>query len=285
MGEIIILATRQSPLALKQTELAIQYLQKKLPETTFEVLPLLTTGDRQAAWSLEEQGGKGLFTKELEDALLQGHAHLAVHSTKDLPTELPAGLVLAGFLPREDSRDVLVTRQGLLREEIRTLASGSPRRRAQAKLLLPGIQELKEIRGRVTTRLDKIADGYADATIVAAAGLKRLGISEAYPGVDLSFLEVEEMVPAVGQGVIGLEVSEGLLERFEGLFDLDAGYAVRVERTFLTALGGGCHAAYAGHYKNGYLHIYHEKSGYKKLPFLAQGKGIQEEIEKIVKAL
>ncbi|MEO6873889.1 MAG: hydroxymethylbilane synthase, partial [Opitutaceae bacterium] len=149
----IILATRKSPLALVQSELVATHLRTAL-KVEAELLKIVTTGDKQVEWSLEQKGGKGLFTGELEQALLRGEADIAVHSTKDLPGEMPVGLAIAGYLPREDPRDVLVLRSDLTAPK--TLATGSPRRRLQVAKLFPGV-EFSEIRGNVDTRLRKIA--------------------------------------------------------------------------------------------------------------------------------
>src|ERR1051326_2064447 len=133
-----------------------------------ELLKIVTTGDRQAEWSLENKGGKGLFTGELEAALIRGDADVAVHSTKDLPGEMAAGLVIAGYLPRADTRDVLVVRADV--SSPKTIATGSPRRRLQLAKLFPGLV-FSEIRGNVDTRLKKIAEQHvADGTVLAAAG-------------------------------------------------------------------------------------------------------------------
>ncbi len=265
----VILATRRSALALTQTRLVAEYLGGRWPECAFDTLELITTGDRQQAWSLETKGGKGLFTGELEEALLRGEADAAVHSSKDLPTTLPDGLVLAGFLPRERPNDVLV-----LREDCgtpKTLATGSPRRRAQAALLFPGA-EWTEIRGNVETRLRKIAEGQADGTILAAAGLRRLGIG-GRPGLRFRELKVSEMVPAPGQGAIALECRKEFADELAPALDAETGLAVRAERAFLHALGGGCHAAFAAHYRDGYLEIFHERTGYRKEALSLEGPG------------
>jgi len=263
MPQKITLATRKSPLAIKQTEMAVDYLSPKIPDASFEILPLSTTGDKQKEWSLEEKGGKGLFTKELELALLEGRADLAVHSAKDLPTELPEGLAIAGFLNRGEPGDVFAIREDIT--EPKVIATGSPRRRSQIKQRFPNATYI-EIRGNFKTRMDKIVNGYADATIMAAAGLKRLGI-DSFPGLKFHFLTPEEMVPAVGQGAIALETTTENTKRFKDLLDQETAYAVTVERTFLAALGGGCHAAYAGYYKDGTLHTFHQEVGYKAFPF------------------
>jgi hydroxymethylbilane synthase len=162
----IILATRKSPLALAQAELAASRLRAHFPGVECALLKVVTTGDRKVAWSLEKQGGKGLFTAELEQAILRGEADVAVHSSKDLPNELANGLVIAGYLPREDPRDVLVVRAGVTAPG--TIATGSPRRRLQISLKFPGAV-FTEIRGNVDTRLKKIVAGAADATVLAAS--------------------------------------------------------------------------------------------------------------------
>src|SRR3954471_17019028 len=143
----LILATRKSPLALYQTELVAAHLRTQLGVET-ELLKIVTTGDKQAEWSLEQRGGKGLFTKELEAAVSRGEADVAVHSTKDLPGEMPAGLAMGGYMPRADARDVLVLRTGV--DSPATLATGSPRRRMQVQRMFPEVA-FSEIRGNVDT--------------------------------------------------------------------------------------------------------------------------------------
>lgn len=253
----LVLATRRSPLAIKQTEMAMAHLAEKLPGTNFSILPMVTTGDQQQAWSLSKVGGKGLFTGELENALLDGTAHLAVHSAKDLPTEIPEGLDLAGFLPRADPRDVLIRR--VERAAIRSIACGSPRRRAQVGRLFPEV-EWREIRGSVETRLRKIAEGEADATLLAAAGLQRLGIT-GREGLIFDPLTLEECVPATGQAAIALEVRTAWRPWLEPFLDADTGLAIRLERYLLALLGGGCHSATAIHCQGHRLLVFQEKSG------------------------
>jgi len=256
----LILATRRSPLALRQAELARAALiaVPSAPWNRVELLELTTTGDRQRDWSLADQGGKGLFTRELEDAVLDGRAHLAVHSAKDLPTTLPHGLVLAGFLPRADPRDVLVRRADV--PVPRSVATGSPRRRAQAPYACPSwgrnLQWL-ELRGNVDTRLKKIAAGEADATFLAAAGLDRLGLA-AFPGLVFEPLPVDKMIPAAGQGAIALECRAADASLFAPFLCASTARAVFLERTILAALGGGCQTASAVHFAAGVLHVFHE---------------------------
>ncbi len=259
MKKKLIVATRRSPLALRQAELVINHLLNVMPGVDFEILGMVTTGDQKREISLEKEGGKGLFTKEIEEALLDKRADLAVHSAKDLPTESPEGLEFAGFLKREDPCDVLVLREGF--EDPRVVATGSPRRRAQLGRIFPNVRYI-DFRGNVETRLEKIARGDADGTVLAAAGLSRLGIDH-YDELIFRKLSVEEMVPAVGQGAIAVQCREGDFHRFSGLFDGGTRYAVEMERMFLRGLGGGCQAAFAGHYSDGRFFVFHEKVGYR----------------------
>ena len=216
MGPTLALATRKSPLALAQAALVADFLGARMGAQC-EIVKIVTTGDRQAEWSLEEKGGKGLFTRELEEALLRGEADLAIHSAKDLPGEAAPGLSTAGYLPREDPRDMLVLRAGA--GTPRTIATGSPRRRLQAALLY-GRPEFSEIRGNVDTRLKKIADQkVADATILAAAGLKRLGIAS-WPGLEFQPIAYDRMVPAVGQGAIAVQCRSADEGGYAGIFDM-----------------------------------------------------------------
>jgi hydroxymethylbilane synthase len=263
VSQTITLATRKSPLALAQTLLVESVILKVFPGIEVVQKQMTTTGDQRLAWSLEEKGGKGLFTKELEIAMLEGRADLAVHSAKDMPTEMEPGLVIAGFLPRETVEDVLVKRIGI--ESIGKLATGSPRRRAQAKLFLPDT-EFVEIRGNVGTRLSKIQSGEADATILASAGLRRLGISE-WKGLEFEYLSLNQMIPAVGQGAIALQCRAGEEERFRALTDPVTNQAVSIEREFLTMVDGGCQTAFAGHFKDNTLLAFHESAGRFTLSF------------------
>jgi hydroxymethylbilane synthase len=255
----IRIATRKSPLALAQTQLVIAHLQARMPGTSFEPWKVVTTGDRRLEWSLEKQGGKGLFTAEIEDALRSGDATLAMHSAKDLPGETGDGdLAVAGYLPREDARDVLVLRNGVSTPAI--LATGSPRRRGQVAALFPDVRFV-EIRGNVDTRLNKIARGEADATILAQAGLNRLGISN-WPGVVFRQLTLDEMVPAVGQGAVAVQCRTGDVARFAPLLDGPTFRNVSIERAFQARLGAGCQIAFAAHLDDdGMLRLFHERCG------------------------
>jgi hydroxymethylbilane synthase len=259
-------ATRKSPLALAQARLAIRFLSERLPDHDFELLEVVTTGDRQEEWSLEQAGGKGLFIGELEAALLDGRADIAVHSAKDLPTDMTGGLAIAGYLPRDDPRDVLVIRQELPRPG--SIATGSPRRRQQLQR-----QFIKasfcEIRGNVDTRLRKISEGLADATVLAAAGLNRLGIT-AHPGMRFQILPLAVCVPAAGQGAIAVQARPDLVPTLARMFDDVTLRAVNLERAFLRQLGGGCHTAFAAHYDGIGIHLYHDACGYQRFAVTPQ---------------
>jgi len=258
----ILLATRKSPLALTQTEMVAAHLRATIPGAECELLKMVTTGDRQAEWSLTKQGGKGLFTAELEQALLRGEAHVAVHSCKDLPGEIVAGLVVAGYMPREDVRDVLVFREGVTTPA--TIATSSPRRQMQVKKLFPAAT-FTEIRGNVDTRLKKIAAGAADATILARAGMNRLGI-HSWPGITFRPLNLDESVPAVGQGAIAIQSRAEDAARFAAVLDKATARSVTVERALQAALGGGCQMAFAAHVAGDKLYFFHEKTGIRTLP-------------------
>ena len=280
---VIRLGTRGSPLALRQTELAIEHLKKALPDTDFEIVKISTTGDNKQGWSLEQQGGVGLFTKELENALLENRVDVAIHSAKDMPSLDPKGLRILGYLPREDVSDVLVVKKGCKKPVF--IATSSPRRRAQAKPSYPNAV-WSEIRGNVDTRLKKVASGSVDATYLAAAGLNRLGIKE-WPGVEFNPINLEEMVPAGGQGAIALQCRVGDLDEVSQDFDQATNHAVKIERSFLAKLGIGCHTAFAVHYSEKKLLIYHESMAEPKaFKFEAESDDdINKSIDEIVETL
>jgi hydroxymethylbilane synthase len=263
------LATRKSPLALVQAEMAAVHLRQALGAEC-SLVPMVSTGDRRAEWSLEEKGGKGLFTAELEESLLRGESDLAVHSAKDLPSELPAGLAFAGFLPRADPRDVLVVRAGIASPA--TIATGSPRRRSQLQRLHPRAV-FSEIRGNVDTRLKKIAAGAADATVLAAAGLARLGIAS-WPGLEFRPLALKEFVPAVGQGAIAIQCRADEAGKFSPVFDAETARAVFLERAFQDALGAGCHTALGAHAEGRRLRLFHPDIGVREFE-LQEGDFLQ----------
>ncbi|MGF1448562.1 MAG: hydroxymethylbilane synthase [Opitutales bacterium] len=278
----LVLATRGSDLALRQAELTQARLEAIHPRVEVALEVVRTSGDRQTQWSLEQQGGVGLFTLEVERAVREGRADIAVHSAKDMPTQMEPDVTVAACLPREAVNDVLVVRKGVGVPQV--IATGSPRRRAQAKRLFPKAV-WKEIRGNVDTRLRKIANGEAEATLLAAAGLKRLGIL-AWAGVDLRPLEVRQMVPAPAQGAIALQTLTEKAHLLEGVGCGATLHAVTVERALLRALGGGCHTAYAAHWSNGRLWTFHETTGHGCFECAeSAGPELDARIETIAKAI
>jgi hydroxymethylbilane synthase len=255
--EPYVLVTRRSPLALAQAKLAAKTIEQAPGGRACTLLECVTTGDRRLEWSLEKAGGKGLFTSELEEALTARQALVAVHSAKDLPTELGAGLVLAGCLCRADARDVLVRREGV--EEIRSIATSSPRRRIQLSRHFAGAS-FTEIRGNVGTRLRKLAEGAADASVLAAAGLARLGI-ESFPGLLFETLDPRICVPAVGQAAIALQCRQEDRELVSSWCHAESTHAVVLERLVLERLGGGCQTAVAVHVSGTRMQLFHEACG------------------------
>ena len=243
------IGTRGSPLALAQARETRARLMAAwdLPEAALEIVVIRTTGDRITDRPLKELGGKGLFTREIEDDLLAGRIDLAVHSMKDMPTLQPEGLAIDCFLPREDVRDAFVT---LGAGGLADLAPGtvvgtsSLRRRAQLKARRPDL-EVVEFRGNVQTRMRKLEEGVAAATFLAMAGLRRLGMEE----VARRPVPVEEMLPAVAQGAIGIErrVADGRAAALlEPIADGPTGVRLAAERAFLAALDGSCETPIAG---------------------------------------
>jgi hydroxymethylbilane synthase len=278
----IVLATRKSPLALAQAELAATRLRAHFPGAECELLKVVTIGDRKLEWSLEKQGGKGLFTAELEQALIRGEADVAIHSSKDLPNESAGGLVIAGYLPREDPRDVLIVRNGVLAPQ--SIATSSPRRRLQICLQFPNAT-FTEIRGNVDTRLKKLAAGAAEATVLAAAGLKRLAIAS-WPGLEFRPLEFSAMVPAVGQGAVAVQCRAEDAARFAAALDPATARQLGLERALQGRIGGGCQLAFAAHATAGTLFFFHEDTGQRTVALspedFAQSSAAVERILKAV---
>ena len=251
------IATRKSPLAIWQAERVGSLIRAKMG-CAVELFPMSTTGDRQSQWNLSEKGGKGLFTKELEDSLLRRDTDLAVHSAKDMPTECPEGLALSTFVEREDPRDVLILKEGV--ETPKVMATGSPRRQAQLKERLPGCKWI-QLRGNVETRLQKIAEQEeADGTILAAAGLARLGLSS-FAGLSFLPLAVDEMVPAAGQGAIAIQTRIEDRDMFNSLGDSSTQFEVMTERKVLEDQGGGCQVAIGVCMHQEKLHYFEESVG------------------------
>ena len=254
-----LIATRKSPLALKQTAMVRACLEEKLPEQRFDNLELNTKVDERLNWSLEKRGGIGLFTKELEEALIERRAELAIHSAKDMPTVLPEGLAIAGYLSRARVNDVLVHRKDSPNPQI--IASSSPRRQVQVGLLYPDAK-WTTIRGNVGTRLRKIADGECEASLLAAAGLDRLNIT-AFGGLEFIELSVEQVVPAPGQAAIAVQCRTEDLSKYKDLFCNETKLAVTLEKAFLKRLGSGCQIPVGAYYNKNTFQIYHPKVGHR----------------------
>ena len=264
MSRTILIATRKSPLALKQTKLAQRWLSQRNPEELFDNLPLITKVDERLNWSLEKRGGIGLFTKELEAALLDKSADLAVHSAKDMPTTETTGLSIVGYLPRARANDVLVCKDSI--KIPKCIATSSPRRRAQMSLIYKGIQ-WTQLRGNVGSRLRKIATSQkdtgdsADATVLAAAGLERLSIQN-YEGLRFIEQPIETLVPAPGQAAIAIQCREEDIHMYTDQFCSKTYLAVSLEREFLRRLGGGCQTPVGAYYDGEKLFIYHPDTGH-----------------------
>jgi hydroxymethylbilane synthase len=241
MMRTLRIATRRSRLALWQAEHVKGRLEALHPGLQVSLVPLSTRGDELLDVSLSKEGGKGLFVKELEAALADGRAELAVHSMKDVPADLPPGYVLAAILAREDPRDAFVSiRHGSLAElpEGAVLGTSSLRRQAQVAARHPGL-EIRPLRGNVETRIGKLERGDYAAIVLAAAGLKRLGLEARIRG----FLSVEECLPAAGQAALGIEclaARADVASAVAPLQDAAASACVRTERAVNRALGGSC---------------------------------------------
>ena len=245
----LLIGTRGSPLALWQANhvRALLIAAHGLGEDAVALEPITTSGDRIRDKPLRDFGGKGLFTKEIDEALLGNRVDIAVHSMKDLPTELPPGITIAAVLPRGDVRDAFISASG---ESLAALPPGavvgssSLRRQAQVKRLRPDLQAI-DLRGNVETRLKKLEQGMVDATLLALAGLERLGLT----GHVTSVLPTDEMLPAVAQGAIGISCrSDDAKTRnlLQALNDDSTATAVACERAFLAQLDGSCRTPIAG---------------------------------------
>lgn len=241
------IATRKSPLALWQAEHVAARLIAIHPGLTVELVEMVTQGDKILDTPLAKVGGKGLFVKELEQGLLEGRADLAVHSMKDVPSELPQGLHLAVILDREDPRDALVSRRYPSLQALppnARVGTSSLRRQAQLRHRFPECT-ISNLRGNVGTRLEKLDAEGLDAIILATAGLVRLGLAERIT----EKLAVTDSLPAVGQGAIGIECraqDPKINALLQPLHDADTADCVRAERAFNHRLGGGCQVPIAG---------------------------------------
>jgi hydroxymethylbilane synthase len=247
---ILRIGTRGSPLALAQAHALQQALSAAhgWDQAAVAITVIQTSGDRIVDRALSAVGGKGLFTKEIEQALLEGDIDVAVHSAKDMPTALPAGLALIGCLPRADVRDVFISRKaanfaGLPAQAV--VGTASLRRGALVKRLRSDLTVVS-LRGNVETRLKKLETGAVDATLLALAGLTRLGLANAATAV----LSVDQFLPAVGQGAIVFEARErdtAVRDLLAGVDHADTSSALRAERAFLGELDGSCRTPIAGH--------------------------------------
>ncbi|MBP7016686.1 MAG: hydroxymethylbilane synthase [Smithella sp.] len=235
------IGTRGSKLALTQTNFVADKLKKAIPDAEVEICVIKTSGDIMQDVSLLTIGGQGVFVKEIEEALLSEKIDLAVHSMKDVPGENPEGLIFSAILPREDVRDVLVSRNNIKLEFMpkgAKIGTGSQRRGAQIKALLPDVS-IVPLRGNIETRIKKIETENINGVILAAAGMKRNGLTEKIT----QFLPVETMLPAVGQGALGLQIRKNddeLAKACAVLNDAATSVEVAAERAFLRTLGGGC---------------------------------------------
>ena len=244
----IRIGTRKSKLALVQTDLVRQRIEAAFPEVEIEIVEMSTKGDEILDKSLTSFGGKGVFTQELEEALLKEEVDLAVHSAKDMPMEFPKGLYIGAVLERANVHDVLVTTTGV---KARDLAPGSIvgtsslRRELQIKELNPTVR-IKMLRGNVQTRLRKLKEGQYDAILLAAAGLERLGLDKE-EGIHLEYLDTDRFLPAAGQGILAVEAKEGrFTEVLKAIHCEEAALELAAERSFLAAIGGSCNAPAAG---------------------------------------
>ncbi len=233
----IRIGTRKSRLACIQAELVAGYIREYCEGYEAELVTVVTAGDKNLTKRLDEIGGKGLFVKELDVALRSKDTDLSVHSLKDMPVETAEDIPIIGFSRREDARDVLVLPQGVAEYDSRApIGSSSNRRILQLKEMYPEA-EIKTVRGNVLTRLEKLDRGEYGALVLAAAGMKRLGLTDRIS----RYFSVEEMVPAAGQGILCVQGRSGEDYDFlQGFFDRNAKICARSERAFMTYLNGGC---------------------------------------------
>jgi hydroxymethylbilane synthase len=243
------IGTRGSPLALVQAEEVRRRLSAAggFAEADMAIVPIRTSGDRLKDRSLADAGGKGLFTRELDEALLAGGIDIAVHSAKDMPTWLPDGIVIAGCLERADVRDAFLSPKAARLTDLpagAVVGTASPRRKALVLEVRPDLK-VADMRGNVATRLRKLGDGDADATFLALAGLARLGLADKAT----SLLDPQDWLPAVGQGTIAIAArsgDSGILERVATINHGDTALALICERAYLDALGGSCNTPIGG---------------------------------------
>jgi hydroxymethylbilane synthase len=247
-SKALYIGTRGSLLALTQSEWVKAELERQWQKCRVELKIIKTTGDKILDVPLAKVGGKGLFVKELEDALLEGAVDLAVHSIKDVPADLPLGLEIGAIPRREDPRDVLVSRTGKGLASLppnARVGTSSLRRAAQLKSLRPDI-EIENLRGNLDTRLRKLQEGLYDAIVLAAAGIHRMGWNDRIT----TYLNPTEFLPAIGQGALGIEIrseDKAVRELIASLHDPETAVAVQAERSLLRGLEGGCQVPIAGY--------------------------------------
>jgi hydroxymethylbilane synthase len=280
---MLVIASRGSQLALWQARWVAERLKELGRECRIEIIK--TTGDKITDVPLAKVGTKGLFTKEIEEALVEGRADLAVHSLKDLPTELPEGLVLAAVPGREDPRDAVVGRALASLPPGARVGTSSLRRAAQLRKLRPDVM-VESVRGNLDTRLRKLDEGRYDAILLAAAGLKRLGWEHRIAEI----LDPDTMCPAVGQGALAIETraSGAGLEACSALDNPDTRAAVTAERGVLAALGGGCQVPIGAHaeVRGGRLRLLAVVASPDGAEFLrAESEGAPGEAERLGRAL
>jgi len=248
MKQILTIATRTSPLAIRQAEIVKELLQQQIPHLKVEFLEITTAGDIDQTTPLSAFGNTGVFVKGLESKLLSGEADLAVHSLKDIPADADSQFELLAFPQRADARDVLITADSISLSQLKegaVVGTSSPARHEQLRLLRPDLQ-FRDIRGNVDTRIQKVKDGHYDATILAAAGLSRLGHS--IPGN--TYFTLDELVPSPGQGALAIQVRKGNAEVKDILHKINnttIERQVQAERRFMQVIGGGCRYPVAAH--------------------------------------
>ena len=240
----LVVGSREIKLAVVQSNIVIDYLRENYPRLEVELLALKTTGDIKLDGPLYQIGGKGLFVKELDVALMERRSDISVHSLKDVPMEVSEELPLLGFSRREDERDALVMgRDGAELRPGMVVGCSSLRRQLQLKALYPGV-EFRNVRGNVLTRLQKLDNGEYDALVLASAGLRRLGLGDRITRC----FDTEELLPAAGQGILAIQGRRGEdYSMMEGFYDPDGCAAALAERAFVRRVNGGCSSPMAAH--------------------------------------
>ena len=244
MRDKIVIGSRESLLAVTQSSLVVDYLKKSYPECDISLITMKTTGDKILDRRLDQIGGKGLFVKELEVALRDKRSDFSVHSLKDMPMEMPEDLPLVCFSKREDERDVLVLPEGVTELDLsKPIGTSSLRRILQLKKLFPEAK-FESVRGNLQTRLRKLDEGQYSAIILAAAGMKRLGMENRIS----RYFTTDEVIPAAGQGILAIQGRKGEdASCFDGFTDKDATAIALAERAFVRTLDGGCSSPIAAH--------------------------------------